>query len=210
MIDQQNNNVGQAHRADRILRQAGFAQSDPLTEIVVIQSKTLTIHDAAFRAVAGDVVRTVAPFTQIHNLRSPLTHRDQISRDGRTALVEWDMRGTLRSAEKRIDRLTQAVASVANRNPGFYVWRGGLGEHGQDADQAVHPAAVAGGRPVGAVDAGDLGARVRVAVGGVGAADARPPSRDRDDGDHEHHQPHHPDGPERPVGRVADRTRGRR
>ncbi len=80
MIDQQNNNVGQAHRADRILRQAGFAQSNPLPEIVVIQSKTLTMHDAAFRAVVGDVVRTVAPFTQIDNLRSPLTHRDQISR----------------------------------------------------------------------------------------------------------------------------------
>jgi RND superfamily putative drug exporter len=37
-IDQQNNNVGQAHRADQILKQAGFAQSGPLTEFVVIQS----------------------------------------------------------------------------------------------------------------------------------------------------------------------------
>jgi uncharacterized membrane protein YdfJ with MMPL/SSD domain len=124
-IDQQNSNVGQAHRADQILAQAGFKQSAPLTEIVVIQSKTSTIHDSAFRAVVGDVVRSVAPSSAIHNLRSPFSHGDQVSSDGRTALVEWDMRGTLKSAQKRIDPLTQAVASVASRHPGFYVGEAG-------------------------------------------------------------------------------------
>src|SRR6201992_2252214 len=37
-IDEQNANVGQAHKADTILKDAGF-QSDPQTEIVVVQSK---------------------------------------------------------------------------------------------------------------------------------------------------------------------------
>jgi RND superfamily putative drug exporter len=124
-IDQQNSNVGQAHRADQILAEAGFKQSAPLTEIVVIQSKTSTIHDAAFRAVVGDVVRSVAPSSAIHNLRSPFAYGDQVSRDGRTALVEWDMRGTLKSAQKQIDPLTQTVASVASRHPGFYVGEAG-------------------------------------------------------------------------------------
>jgi RND superfamily putative drug exporter len=125
-IDQHNNNVGQAHRADQILKQAGFAQSDPLTEIVVIQSKTATMHDAAFRAVVGDVVSSVSPYSStFHNLRSPLAHGDQVSRDGRTALVEFDMNGTLKSAETRIDPLTRAVASVARRHPGFYVGEAG-------------------------------------------------------------------------------------
>ena len=124
-IDQNSNNVGQAHRADQILKQAGFAESDPLTEIVVIQSKTLTVTSPAFRAVVGDVVRTVAPFHTIHNLRSPFSHGDQVSHDGRTALVEWDMNGTLKAAEKRIDPLTSAVASVAKSHPGFYVGEAG-------------------------------------------------------------------------------------
>lgn len=35
-IDQHDSNVGQAHRADQILKHGGFAQSAPLTEIVVI------------------------------------------------------------------------------------------------------------------------------------------------------------------------------
>ena len=120
-LDQQNNNVGESHRADQILAQAGFKQSNRLTEIVVIHSKASTIHDTAFRAVVGDVVLTVAPSSAIHNLRSPLAHSDQVSRDGRTALVEWDMNGTFKSAQKRIDPLTQAVGSVASRHPGFYV-----------------------------------------------------------------------------------------
>ena len=124
-IPQENNNVGQAHRADQILAHAGFTQSDPLTEIVVIQSRTLTVSDPAFRAVADDVVRTVAPSNAIHNLRSPLSHSHQVSRDGRTALVEWDMNGTLKSAETRIDPLTSAVASVAKSHPAFYVGEAG-------------------------------------------------------------------------------------
>ena len=61
-IDQQNNNVGQAHRADQILKQAGFTESGPLTEFVVIQNHKLTIHDPAFQAVVGDVMSAVSPY----------------------------------------------------------------------------------------------------------------------------------------------------
>ncbi len=126
-IDQQNQNVGQAHRADQILKQAGFSQSGPLNEIVVVQSKTLTVGSPAFQAVVGDVVRTVAAFSTVHNLSSPSAHanRDQVSRDRHTALVEWDMSGPVKAAETRIDPLTSAVASVAKSHPDFYVGEAG-------------------------------------------------------------------------------------
>jgi uncharacterized membrane protein YdfJ with MMPL/SSD domain len=126
-IDQQNNFVGQAHRGDQILKRAGFAQASPLTEVVVVQSRTQTVKDPAFTAVVGDVERTVASFSTVHNLRSPLAaaNRDQVSRDGRTALVEWEMTGTLKAAEGRIDPLTSAVAAVAKAHPGFYVGEAG-------------------------------------------------------------------------------------
>src|SRR5215471_16693268 len=69
-IDQQNNNVGQAQRADQMLKQAGFTESGPLTEFVVIQNHKLTIHDPAFKAAVNDVVRAVSPYqAQFHNLR---------------------------------------------------------------------------------------------------------------------------------------------
>jgi uncharacterized membrane protein YdfJ with MMPL/SSD domain len=126
-IERQNNTVGEAHRGDQILKQGGYSESGPLTEVVAIQSKTRTVADPAFRAVVEDVRRTVAPFATLQNLRSPLEpgHRGQVSHDGHTALVEWDMRGTLKTAEKQIDPLTSAVASVAKANPQFYVGEAG-------------------------------------------------------------------------------------
>ena len=126
-IDQQDQNVGQAHRADQILKHAGFGQSSPLTEIVVIQSKHATIHDPAFQAAVSDVASSVAPFGTIHHLRSPARSQSQgqISGDGHTALVEWDMSGKLKAAEKQIDPLTRTVSAVAERHPGFYVGEAG-------------------------------------------------------------------------------------
>jgi uncharacterized membrane protein YdfJ with MMPL/SSD domain len=125
-IDQQDANVGQAHRADHILRDAGF-QTDPQTEIVLVQSKTLTAQSSAFRAVVDDVVSTVKPFTTIENLRSPYDpgRADQISADGHTAMVEWDMKGDNDYATKRIDALTKATAGVQKAHPDFYVGEAG-------------------------------------------------------------------------------------
>ena len=125
-IDLNDANVGQSHRADHILRDAGF-QADPQTEIVLVQSTTLTANDAAFRAVVNDVVSTVKPFTTIKNLRSPYDagRADQISPDGHTAMVEFDMKGDNELATKRIDAITTATDAVANAHPGFYVGEAG-------------------------------------------------------------------------------------
>jgi RND superfamily putative drug exporter len=125
-IDQKDANVGQSHRADHMLRDAGF-QPDPQTEIVLVQSKTRTAHDPAFRAVVNDVVAKVTPFTTIKNLRSPYQpgHADQISADGHSAMVEWDMKGDSTLATKRIAALEAATASVAKSHPDFYVGEAG-------------------------------------------------------------------------------------
>jgi uncharacterized membrane protein YdfJ with MMPL/SSD domain len=132
-IDQHSNSAGQAHRAEQILKQAGFPASGPLTEIVVIQSKARTVKDPAFRAVVGDLTHAVAPSKAIHNIRSPLlpANSSQVSTDGRTTLVEWEMNGTLKAAEKRIDPLTKSVASVAKAHPDFYVGQAGAVSSGK-------------------------------------------------------------------------------
>ncbi|HKF33909.1 MAG TPA: alpha/beta fold hydrolase, partial [Jatrophihabitantaceae bacterium] len=123
----QSTNVGESHRADRILQQAGFTQSDPLTEIVVVQSQSATVRDASFRSTVDDVVRAVTPFATIHNIRSPFDRANagQISADGHTALVEWDMKGGEQAAAKNIDALTRTTASVAKAHPGFFVGEAG-------------------------------------------------------------------------------------
>lgn len=126
-LDGQGGDVGQAARADKILKHAGFTPGGPLTEFVVIQSPRSTADAPAFRAVIGDVVRTMAPFGTVHNLRYPTARSDrgQVSRNGHTALVEWDMSGTQSAAENQIDPLERAVASVAARHPSFYVGEAG-------------------------------------------------------------------------------------
>jgi uncharacterized membrane protein YdfJ with MMPL/SSD domain len=125
-IDQNDANVGQSHRADHLLRDAGF-QADPQTEIVLVQSKSLSASAPAFRAVVNDVVATVEWKTTIKNLRSPYDagRGDQISADGHTAIVEWDMKGDNDLATKRIDAFTKATDGVAKAHPTFFVGEAG-------------------------------------------------------------------------------------
>jgi RND superfamily putative drug exporter len=132
----QDDDVGQSRKADQILKQAGF-EPDPQTEIVLIQSKRLTIKDAAFRSTVADVVQTVKPFKTITNLRSPLdpAYRDQISKDGRTVMVEWNMKGDASVAKKNIDALTTATAKVAKARPDFYVGEAGSTSSGKALDK---------------------------------------------------------------------------
>ena len=138
-IDQNDANVGQAHRADHILKDAGF-QTDPQTEIVLVQSKTHTATDAAFRSVVNDVIGTVQPSTTIKNLRSPYApgRAAQVSADGHTAMVEWDMKGDNDYATKRIDALTKATDRVAKRHPGFYVGEAGSISSGKALNDAFN------------------------------------------------------------------------
>src|SRR3954468_7178184 len=115
-------NVGQSHKADQILKQ-GFPQADPQTELVVVQSATKTVDDPAFRATVADVVRSVEGDPATKNFRSPLTagHSDQISKDRRTVIVTWDMKGTSEVAQKKIDAIEARVAASGARHPGFFV-----------------------------------------------------------------------------------------
>jgi uncharacterized membrane protein YdfJ with MMPL/SSD domain len=126
-ISTQDSNVGQAHKADEIFKKSGFGQTDSQTEFVLIQSKTLTIKSVPFRAAIADVTKTVTPFATIKNFRSPLdpAHGDQVTANGRTAIVQWDMKGTDKVAEKNIDAITTATAAVAKRHPGLYIGEAG-------------------------------------------------------------------------------------
>jgi RND superfamily putative drug exporter len=135
-IELQDSNVGQAHRADNILKESGFGQTDPQTEIVLVQSKTKTVNDPAFRAAVNDVARSVAPYGAIKNLRTPYQdgHADQISKDGHTAMVLWEMKGTLDHAKTKIDAITATTDKVASRHPSFYIGEAGSVSSGKALD----------------------------------------------------------------------------
>jgi RND superfamily putative drug exporter len=137
-INQQDANVGQSHRADVLLRDAGF-KSDPQTEIVLVQSATLTANAPALRAAVDDVLRTVRPYKTIKNLRSPYTRGSgQISTDGHSAMVEWNMKGSNAVATKHIDALTTATKAVAARHSGFTIGEAGSISSGKALNDAFN------------------------------------------------------------------------
>jgi len=128
--------AGQSKKAATILKKA-FPQADPLTELVLIQSKTKTVDDAAFRATVQDVEQTIGGNAAIKNLRSPLgtAHPDQVSDDRHSAMVTWDMKGKYDDATPKIDAIQAAIDKVADRHPGFYVDEAGSVSSGKALDK---------------------------------------------------------------------------
>ena len=87
--------VGEAGRAAKIV-EAGFPESpDEQAEIVLIQSKTLTADDPAFKAAIEDVTKTLDGFPKVRKLDSPLDagHADLISDDRHSAMVQFSPKG---------------------------------------------------------------------------------------------------------------------
>src|SRR5438552_13104507 len=136
-IDNSDANVGQAQKADQILKRAGFADQNVQAEFVLVQSKTLSADAPAFRAVVNDVVRTVGSHSTIEKLQSPYDagRTDQISKDRHTVQVSWQMKGDEKVAQKSVDALTAGTAAVAERHPGFFVGEAGAASSGKALDK---------------------------------------------------------------------------
>ena len=77
----------------------------PAGETVLVQSDTLDATSPEFRSTVADVVATVSAVPVVTNLESPLepANRDQISPDGDSAIVTFDIRGDPSTAADRVD-----------------------------------------------------------------------------------------------------------
>jgi RND superfamily putative drug exporter len=135
-IDQNDTNVGEARRADHIIRDGGF-KIDEQSEYVLVESRTATVDDPAFRAVVGDVVGRLDGFPQVTKLRSPLAagNGGQVSDDGHAALVRFSPKGSYDDAVNYIDSITAATAAVQKANPDFYVGEAGSASTGKALDE---------------------------------------------------------------------------
>jgi uncharacterized membrane protein YdfJ with MMPL/SSD domain len=118
--------TGQSHRADQILKD-GFPKSDALTEIVLVQSSSKKVSDPEFRATVNGVVAAVSGNSEVKNIKSPLNpaHSDQVSKDARTVMVTWEMKGKYDHAKTKIDAVQAAVDKVGAAHPTFYVGEAG-------------------------------------------------------------------------------------
>jgi uncharacterized membrane protein YdfJ with MMPL/SSD domain len=119
-IDQDTSGVGESGRVDRIL-DAGFKL--PAAESVLVQSDTLGVTDPAFRDAVQDIVARVSKLDAVKNIRSPLDSNNagQIAKDGRAALVEFDIRGDSDDAADKIDPVVAAVGDAQKAHPQLFI-----------------------------------------------------------------------------------------
>ena len=121
-IDQNNVNVGEARKADRMIEAAGFTQNaqgetiEELGEMVLVQSKRHTADDASFQTVVRDVERTLHRFPNATKIQSPLAagHADAVSQDRHSALVRYAPKGTYEEAVLYIERNPKIVKSITS------------------------------------------------------------------------------------------------
>ncbi|MEU5362152.1 MMPL family transporter [Streptomyces sp. NPDC005925] len=99
---------GETHTAARIVEDAGI--DEPASESVLVQAKdrSLKATDAAFRSAVSAVVRAVEATGEVTDVTTPYD-TGTISEDGRSALVQFDMRGEADTAGERVEPVLRAV-----------------------------------------------------------------------------------------------------
>ncbi|MGI5194028.1 MMPL family transporter [Streptomyces sp. CA-288835] len=102
---------GETSRAATIAEEAGI--DEPAGETVLVQAKDsgTKATDADFRAAVTAVMQAVEKTGEVTAVTSPYDTKT-ISKDGRSALVQFDMRGEAETAGERVEPVLKAVEEV--------------------------------------------------------------------------------------------------
>jgi uncharacterized membrane protein YdfJ with MMPL/SSD domain len=109
---------GESARAEQMLDRGGFTQ--PATEQVLIQVRGRgTIRSAGGDSAARSIASAVTATGRVTHMRQPFSagNAGQLSRDGRSAVVLFEMKGKRDTAHKRVQPVIAAVDRVAAANP---------------------------------------------------------------------------------------------
>jgi RND superfamily putative drug exporter len=114
---------GETAQAESMLKSANFLS--PASEAVLVQSRdgSRLTDSQAFTAAIASLVQTLENRPELMDVRSPLdpVHTGLVSADGRSAIVQFDVRGNADTAAKRIQPALDAVAGTQRANPSFRV-----------------------------------------------------------------------------------------
>jgi uncharacterized membrane protein YdfJ with MMPL/SSD domain len=90
---------------------------------VLIQTTTGTVRDAGFRDAVRDVERRLDAVPHVLNVAGPYDrgHAGQVSRDGRSALVTFQLAGDFQVAQERVDGPLSAIAAAGATHPGLRI-----------------------------------------------------------------------------------------
>jgi uncharacterized membrane protein YdfJ with MMPL/SSD domain len=109
---------GEASTALQMLEQAGMTQ--PASENVLIQSPKWTVDDPPMIAAIAGVIVDLGAQKDAVNIQDPRSSPGgggQISRDGHSVLVQFDIRGDPDKAQDKIKPIIDAIAGTQAANP---------------------------------------------------------------------------------------------
>jgi RND superfamily putative drug exporter len=109
--------TGESKQADQTLAD-GFP--DRASEEVLVQGRgAVTAEDPRFRAAISEVIGELSEFETVEDIKSPLdvTNRSQVSADGRSALVTFELLGDDEELEDNVVPVLEAVARVQDGHP---------------------------------------------------------------------------------------------
>jgi uncharacterized membrane protein YdfJ with MMPL/SSD domain len=88
-------------------------------EQVLIQSKTAGPREPAYRAAVKDVEQRLAAQKDVTNIQSPYERHNaaQISRDGHSAVVTFEIKGDSEKAQDKVDPILAATAAAQKAHP---------------------------------------------------------------------------------------------
>jgi uncharacterized membrane protein YdfJ with MMPL/SSD domain len=136
--------TGQSALAQKLLDESGF--HNHAGESVLIQNRKLSVSDPSFQREIRTVITTLRPMRQINAFRSPLApgNAGQLSKDGHSALLEFNMRGNPDTAGDRVQPVLNIVASLQRKAPEFTVVEFGdaSSDHAENSliDSGIHKA----------------------------------------------------------------------
>ncbi len=126
---------GESRRAEQILDEGNF--NIPARESVLVQSKTVTVDDAAFAAAVGGVVLTLSHQKDVARIISPINYprAGLISADRHSALVQFDLKGKAEDAKDKIAPILEAIEGAQTGFPSVIIEEFGQASADHQLDQ---------------------------------------------------------------------------
>src|SRR5206468_2144809 len=112
--------VGESGRAARTIDNAFPKHA---VEQVLVQSSTATVNDPSFKRTVADVQHRLSAVQYTKNFDSPYSrgNSDQISADGHSALLRFEIAGTEDQAQDRVGATLDATSAAQAASPDFTV-----------------------------------------------------------------------------------------
>src|SRR3954467_9901536 len=113
---------GSSRTADQAISRANFPKR--ADESVLVQTRgQLRVTAPEFKRAVGDVTARLDRTPQVVDLKSPYSpgNRDQLSKDGRSALVTFSITGDIDVADDRVDATLAATSTAQRAHPGLRI-----------------------------------------------------------------------------------------